>query len=297
MTKSITVWLLTYNHERYIEQCINSVCGQTLKDEITLLWQDDGSSDGTVPRGLEIVERMGIECITRHLSKNSGSVDVNSLWPMYEKTKTKYVAMIEGDDFWCHRDKLKMQLQVLETSPNQDLVFARAGICDPFGTLLQEFLGNHGDSPTLIPLERVIVGDGGFMHTGSLFFRTSFLESAPSILWSNNPVGDYPIQVLGSSRGGALYLPTVTSIWRKGHKDSWNSRMANDPGLNMRFQTAFIDLIVRLYKSLDCRHRAEFEAVSIPHLTSLMNGTLKMGRALLLRRAIDSLLDAGLFKD
>jgi len=35
-----------YNEERYLEQCLDSVCGQTLK-EIEIICVDDGSTDRT----------------------------------------------------------------------------------------------------------------------------------------------------------------------------------------------------------------------------------------------------------
>lgn len=41
-------------------------------------------------------------------------------------------------------------------------------------------------------------------------------------------VGDYVIQVLGSARGGALYVPTIASVYRQGHAGSWSSRLRTD---------------------------------------------------------------------
>ena len=43
----VSVIVPVYNTEKYLEQCLNSILGQTLQ-EIEVICIDDGSSDGSV---------------------------------------------------------------------------------------------------------------------------------------------------------------------------------------------------------------------------------------------------------
>jgi glycosyltransferase involved in cell wall biosynthesis len=49
MTKTISVVIPTYNEERYIEKCLQSLVNQTLnRDEFEIVVVDGGSADRTV---------------------------------------------------------------------------------------------------------------------------------------------------------------------------------------------------------------------------------------------------------
>lgn len=49
----VSICIMTYNHERYIEQCIDSVLTQNVNFSYEIIVSDDASSDKTV----DIIEK------------------------------------------------------------------------------------------------------------------------------------------------------------------------------------------------------------------------------------------------
>lgn len=93
-TPKVSVLIPCYNVERYVSQCLSSVCIQTLKD-IEIICIDDGSSDTT----LQILkEYQGQDPRIKLISKpNSGYGD--SMNRGLEIAKGEYIGIVESDDF------------------------------------------------------------------------------------------------------------------------------------------------------------------------------------------------------
>ncbi|MBK8381626.1 MAG: glycosyltransferase family 2 protein [Ignavibacteria bacterium] len=57
-----------------------------------------------------------------------------------EKLKGEYIARIDDDDFWCHKDKLKMQVEFLDENPEYVVVGGGVILVDENGTELFRYL-------------------------------------------------------------------------------------------------------------------------------------------------------------
>ena len=113
----VSVIILTYNHEKYIEQAIESVLEQDFPYSMEILIGDDCSTD----KSAEIIKKYAqkdsrITAICRE--KNIGAT--SNAYDLYKKAKGKYLAFLEGDDYWCDSQKLKTQVEFLEK--NSDFI-------------------------------------------------------------------------------------------------------------------------------------------------------------------------------
>lgn len=118
----VTIRCITYNHERYIRQCLEGFIMQKANFRFEAIVHDDASTDGTANIIREYAEKYPdiIKPIfeTENLySKHDGSI----ARILNEHTHGKYVAMCEGDDYWI--DPLKLQKQVDFLEQNLDYVF------------------------------------------------------------------------------------------------------------------------------------------------------------------------------
>ena len=110
----ISVIIPVYNCERYVEEAVRSVIGQTLKPcEIIVV--DDGSTD----KSADIVKRFG-EKVSYFYQPNGGAAKARNVG--VAKASGDFLAFLDSDDVWVP-DKLAGQLDVFERNPSVDMVF------------------------------------------------------------------------------------------------------------------------------------------------------------------------------
>lgn len=217
MNKLVSVITPTYNHEKYIKECIQSVLVQTYTNwEMIII--DDGSTDNT---GL-VVREFADTRITYVRQENQG---INNLVKTYNKAlgmaHGDVIAILEGDDYWPH---YKLQLQV-EDFDDEDVVLS-------FG-YTQE-LSDDGISSQLIPttllpreaLTNTPVGKASlymmdldiltFPYPVSVMIRRGALKKIggfhqPPYL----PLVDYPTFLKLTLEGKFVFHNEILGFWRR----------------------------------------------------------------------------------
>jgi len=113
----------TYNHEKYITDCIHSVQLQTYSNW-EMLVVDDGSTDSTLLIAKELAANdPRIKVFTQ---KNIGIFRLGETYNFaLSHSKGKYIAVLEGDDVWLP-EKLTLQLGELENDELIVLSFGQA---------------------------------------------------------------------------------------------------------------------------------------------------------------------------
>ena len=119
----VTVRCTAYNHESYIQQCLEGFVIQKTNFRFEVIVHDDASTDGTVTIIQEYAEKYPniikpIFETENQYSKRDGSL----ARIMDEHTHGKYVAFCEGDDYWVDPLKLQKQVDFLETHPEYGMV-------------------------------------------------------------------------------------------------------------------------------------------------------------------------------
>lgn len=111
----VSVIMLTYCHERYIRKALDSVLVQKTQLRYEILIGDDASQDGTQTIIKEYAERYPdvIKPIF-HTESLGATRNANSL---IQKAKGKYIAELEGDDYWSDPLKMQKQWEFLESNP------------------------------------------------------------------------------------------------------------------------------------------------------------------------------------
>jgi glycosyltransferase involved in cell wall biosynthesis len=113
----------TYNHERFISDCINSVLNQTYQNwEMIIV--DDGSTDNTFRIAEEFAK--GESRIKVFTQKNIGIFRLAETYNFaLLQSSGKYIAVLEGDDVWLP-EKLEKQIPLLEENEDVVLSWGRA---------------------------------------------------------------------------------------------------------------------------------------------------------------------------
>lgn len=117
----ITVGIRAYNVEHYIEQCLNSVYDQTIKNDIQLVIIEDCSTDNTlniINNWIDMHPSISVQLYNNSINRGAG-VGLMLLQEYIENTE--YVIILDGDDFYTKTDCLEYMYNFIK-SHNFDFV-------------------------------------------------------------------------------------------------------------------------------------------------------------------------------
>jgi glycosyltransferase involved in cell wall biosynthesis len=125
----VAVYMITYNHEDYIEQAIESIVNQKANFLYKLFIGEDCSTDNTRQICIGLKEKYPDKIHLVLNERNVGaSQNAQKIFNLCFNSGAKYVAMCEGDDYWTDPLKLQKQVDFMEANPEFVLVGAKAHV-------------------------------------------------------------------------------------------------------------------------------------------------------------------------
>lgn len=223
----VSISMLTYNHEKYIEQAIQSVVMQKTNFEYHLIIGEDCSNDMTRKIVIDYARRYPEKIIAILHDKNIGMK--KNVLAIRRFLNGKYIAVLEGDDYWLDANKLQMQVDFLETHVSY------CGVChshkdvDENGneiTGIKAIELNSGyTKKNIYNLEEVgkcyLAG-----HTSSLLYRNIFYildRKQVEIYDKCDVVGDKKLNLVLANFGGIYKIPQCMSAYRH-HLGAWTDQ-------------------------------------------------------------------------
>lgn len=205
----LSVCLITYNHNKYIREAIDSVLMQKVNFTWELIIADDFSTDGTREIVLEYKEKYP-DFIKLILQKKNVGPTQN--WrDVITSPKSKYIAYFEGDDYWTDPYKLQKQVDFLEEHPEFSLCFHNALIIWEDRSQDPKYFCAKNQKETST-IEDVV--EKWFIPTASMVFRKEYITHLPE--WFKDVYnGDYALHLLLADKGKIGYIDKVMSVYRK----------------------------------------------------------------------------------
>ncbi len=124
----VTVSLITYNHQRFIRECLDSLLMQQTRFPYEICIGEDGSSDGTREICREYAARHPEKIRLFEWSRTAAgrrnymSQGVYNYIETARASRGRYLALCDGDDAWMDPQKLQKQYAVMEANPAVALV-------------------------------------------------------------------------------------------------------------------------------------------------------------------------------
>jgi len=116
----LSICCITYNHENFIAQAIDSFLSQKTSFPFEIVISDDKSTDNT----LHIIQSY----VTKHPDKirlipRKQNIGMNkNFFSTLSACRGEYIAICEGDDYWTDVNKLQKQVEVFDANPNLSLI-------------------------------------------------------------------------------------------------------------------------------------------------------------------------------
>lgn len=233
----VSVWLITYNHEAYVAEAIEGVLRQQTTFAVELIIGEDCSTDGTRAIAQAYQQRYP-ERITLYLAaQNMGMLGI--LRPTYALCRGKYVAMLDGDDYWTDPLKLQRQVDQLEQYPAGRFSFHQVStLTQATGHLAPAPEPAWGHAPGQVSLEDLL-RQGNVVVTLSVLFRHD-LGPLPDWFYEL-PYPDLALYYLLLLHGGrGHYLPANMGVYRV-HAGGWFSSLSSQR--RYHYGTQFLEKI------------------------------------------------------
>ena len=210
----VSIFCPTYNHSKYIEQCLNGIVMQKTNFQFEVIVQDDASTDDSQKIIKEFAEKYNFIVPVLHTENiYSKGGDLNEYF--VKNAKGKYIAFCEGDDYWTDPYKLQKQVDFLEANPDYSICFHKVKLLEN-DKLIDDYI-------TKVPSETTAINDlakGNYIHTPSVIFRNNLFKVYPESFYQS-PVGDYFLHMLNAQYGKIRCINDCMAVYRVHHDSYW----------------------------------------------------------------------------
>lgn len=118
----VSVCTITYNHEKYIAEAIDSFLIQETDFPFEVVVDDDCSTDNNAKIIKEYADKFP-NIIKANLREKNVGMYRNGQENM-QRAQGKYIALCEGDDYWTDAKKLQIQKDFLENNDNYAITYS-----------------------------------------------------------------------------------------------------------------------------------------------------------------------------
>ena len=257
----VSICCITYNHEKYIRKALDSFLMQETSFPYEIIIHDDASTDSTPEIIKDYADKnSNIFLVLQKENQYSKRIKIfpNFIFPL---ARAKYIALCEGDDYWTDPHKLQKQADHMEKYPKCTLCLHASTDVSETGEFIKKRERYKSDS--IVPMEDLILGGGGFAAFASTFFPSEFRSLLPEYYF-RSPVGDVPLHLFLASQGDVFYLHDNMSSYRTSVPGSWTSRVGDGIGELQRMkQNLMSDMYLDFSRTIEAKYRIYAEFMSL----------------------------------
>jgi glycosyltransferase involved in cell wall biosynthesis len=212
----VSVLLTTYNHEKWVAQAIESVLMQQTNFDYEIVIMEDASTDGTRDIAVDYQRRYP-EKIRLILSEKN-KCDNTNFMTAWRTSRSEYVAVLDGDDYWVSDHKLQKQADYLDTHPGFAVCFHNVtGFSEATKRMLWNY--NPPDQKEVSTLEDLWAGN--FIAGCSPMLRGGVFGELPE-WYATAQWGDWPLLILAAQHGKIGYIDEVMGAYRVHDRGYWS---------------------------------------------------------------------------
>lgn len=219
---AVTVYCIVYNHEKYLRDALDGFIMQKTNFKFEVLVHDDASTDNSA--GIIHEYELKYPDIIKPIyqKENIYSRGVNRTFEyMLPKTRGKYIAWCEGDDYWTSPDKLQKQYDYMEQHPECSLVAHEALTFNCHTGKTKKYTVHDFSKLENCELSTAEIIDNHLLFpTASMFYRKEYYIKNEEFLKTVKGF-DYVMKILLSSEGIVHIIPECMSVYRFQTEGSW----------------------------------------------------------------------------
>ena len=245
----VSICTLSYNHEPYLRQALDSFLGQ--RDvPFEVIIHDDASTDGSadIIREYEAKYPDVIKPLYQKENQYSKGIHNPSGVFNFPRATGRYIAFCEGDDYWTDPYKLKKQVEYMDSDPDCVMCCHSAKVEDVSGNYKSyDLIRPWTESKVLSPRE--VISHNVIIPSASMLFSRELAANLPKWYY-DCPVGDAPLHLYAQLCGHIYYADVPMSVYRTGRPGSWTHSMDNMDEKVKKWEKYYDDM-VKLYTAFN----------------------------------------------
>lgn len=135
MELKVSIAIITYNQEQYVQEMLDNIVSQVTDFKFEAIVSDDCSTDKTP----EIIKKYANKYpdIIKPIFREKNIGVIRNYLDALNLCNAEFVAICEGDDYWCNKNKLQKQVDFMDANPDYALCYHPAKMiyqdkeCDP----------------------------------------------------------------------------------------------------------------------------------------------------------------------
>ena len=245
----VSVYCLAYNHEKYIKDALEGFVNQRTNFKYEVYVHDDASNDATADIIRDYEKRFPdiIKPIYQTENQYSKGVWISGTY-IFPHFQGEYVAICEGDDYWCDINKLQMQVDFLD-SHNEYIACAHNSRVVNMLSGSEELRNDRKfeyDVTVDEVLNRIVEGLKQPWQFSGLMYRKKVLDDVtPEFVNKLKSASDITTDLRLLCAGKVRFFPQVMSVYRM-ETDTSIARRASSR--NKSFQNEMIDMLIEFDK-------------------------------------------------
>ena len=232
----VSVSILSYNHEKFIIKAIDSVLKQKVDFNYEIIIGDDCSSDNTraILKKYKDLYPEKISLILHPERYNEIPGRTNNITNIYA-CKGKYIALLDGDDYWIDEDKLQRQVDFLDDNSDHVLAFHDTYLVSEERKFTQYLFSDefkYLDKDRSFQQKDLV--KEWFVPTSTVVFRNNLFPEFPE--WFRKVYSaDFALLLLISEHGKMRFFKDIFSVWRR-NDNSFSAKipLKSQKGIKMR---------------------------------------------------------------
>lgn len=280
----VSVLMITYNHEKYIKQAIESVLMQETDFPFELVISEDCSTDRTATFVRDYAKKH--PHIIRVLLNPENLGSQQNSRQAFKAARGNYVALLEGDDFWIDPLKLKKQVDFMDEHPDFGVVHTDINLLyDRENKIIRDYHKTEGMRfPTGYVFTDLLTPPAFFIKTSTVLMKNHMIDFDRfyDLLRQKGWVlGDLALWLTIARHHKIAYLPETTSTYRLIEESESRTR---DPRKNHQFHQSIFGIRYHFWEE-SSKDPVIKEKLDREYHLVLLGDAFKMGDKMLAEKA------------
>lgn len=263
---TVDVVIYSHNHESFIEQCLRSVFEQQTDFPVHVRVHDDASTDETHKLLEQLAKESPFPITLERAPENRYQFGSRFKHEFLVDSTSRYLAVLDADDYWSDARKLARQVEVMEKDPS-------IALCHhAYEVKTGERVVETVTSPHNQRESGLRFAEGNFVGTATVMLRRN---SVPVIMpdgFDELLIDDWPIWALSTQNAHVAYIDIPMAVYRLHGENNFANQML----VTKKDQT--LRALIYLANSVDSPHRS--------HYTEALKKRIRQNRTSFLGRMV-----------